>query len=346
MVLPKYGLLIAEFEPLTNAHLIDINHACGLVDTLHIVVLPSQKKHKLAPTLSDKARWLQVSVQDFGFVHIHTLNSLHIDTNPNISYHHTGFNPTSQFINQISQTLNITQPVVFYHSSVDTPTIANCLPLNSHTTHDTINLISQFDKIALSARYFYTQKICIIGGESSGKTTLVHKLKNHYNASYALEMGRAYTHTHLGGTEIGLQYSDYKVIAVNHADAIFKATQNATAFATFIDTDFVTTQAFCQEYENKKDPVVASLIDNLKMDLTIMLDNNVKWVADGMRRLGDESDRSRFENRLIQIANQHNIPLHIINDTSYHDRYLKAVTLIDNFLQQRQTHFVSIQADK
>lgn len=77
-----------------------------------------------------------------------------------------------------------------------------------------------------------------------------------------------------------------------------------------------------------------------------MLDNNVKWVADGMRRLGDESDRSRFENRLIQIANAHNIALHIIDDTNYHDRYLKAVALIDNFLAQQQTHFASIQADK
>lgn len=77
-----------------------------------------------------------------------------------------------------------------------------------------------------------------------------------------------------------------------------------------------------------------------------MLDNNVKWVADGMRRLGDESDRSRFENRLIQIANAHNIALHIIDNTNYHNRYLKAVTLIDNFLAQQQTHFASIQADK
>ena len=141
----------------------------------------------------------------------------------------------------------------------------------------------------------YTKTVAIVGGESSGKTTLVHKLANYYGASFALEMGRLYVGTDLGGSEIGLQYSDYGPIALNHAQAIREATAMSTAPVTIIDTDFVTTQAFCEEYEGRTHPFVAACIDEFRLDHTIMLDNNTPWVDDGMRSLGTPEARGRFE---------------------------------------------------
>lgn len=360
---PKHGLLMGCFEPLTQQHLIDINYACQLVEMLHIVVLqapndtqpsdssPNPKIHP-TPTLFDKARWLQVSTQQFGFIQIHTPISLSLDDqlDSQLSYDLPDFEPTilikhTTSINRIAQQLQLDadELAVLYYSSTPfddasfrtkhTYCLPFCvMPLDSPTAHQAIDPIQHFDKIAQAARYFYTKTVCIIGGESSGKTTLVHKLANHYNASVALEMGRLYIHSHLGGTEIGLQYSDYQAIAINHAHAILQAKQNATAAITVVDTDFVTTQAFCQEYEHQSDPIVASFIDHFKMDYTIMLANNVQWVADGMRRLGTPSDRLRFENHLIDIACRHNIKLHLINDQSYHERYLKAVAFIDQHI--------------
>ncbi|SAG06804.1 nicotinamide-nucleotide adenylyltransferase [Enterobacter cloacae] len=87
--------------------------------------------------------------------------------------------------------------------------------------------------------------VAILGGESSGKSTLVNKLANIFNTTSAWEYGRDYVFSHLGGDEMALQYSDYDKIALGHAQYIDFAVKYANKVA-FIDTDFVTTQAFCK----------------------------------------------------------------------------------------------------
>lgn len=63
--------------------------------------------------------------------------------------------------------------------------------------------VAHWSAIHPEARANYTKTVAIVGGESSGKTTLVHKLANYYGASFALEMGRLYVGTDLGGSEVG-----------------------------------------------------------------------------------------------------------------------------------------------
>lgn len=91
--------------------------------------------------------------------------------------------------------------------------------------------------------------------------------------------------SHLGGDEMALQYSDYDKIALGHAQYIDFAVKYANKVA-FIDTDFVTTQAFCKKYEGREHPFVQALIDEYRFDLVILLENNTPWVADGLRSLG------------------------------------------------------------
>lgn len=321
----QHVLLIGDFSPLTLDHLTDIHHAASLGDTVHIIItqpasrpLPSGRN----ATISDVARWVQVSCQAFDFVKVHTKDSLGVPVA--FDYQHDAALDDAQFV-KLCQSLTIdTASALVYHSPN---------PIRSSDRRMAIchQPLRHFDQLAPACRYFYTQTVCIVGGESSGKTTLIHKLCNHYGASVALEMGRLYTHSHLGGTELGLQYSDYLPIAINHAKAIMDATANATAPITLIDTDFATTQAFCEVYENRTHPVVASLADELRMDLTLYLDNNVAWVADGMRRLGGTA-RSHFAQKLLDILARHHISHHIINDPQYHQRYLQAVSLIDDYL--------------
>ena len=68
------------------------------------------------------------------------------------------------------------------------------------------------------------------------------------------------------------------------------------------------------------------------MDYTIMLDNNTPWVADGMRTLGDTEARGRFEQRLLDIFDRHNIDPHLIDKPDYDARYYEAVAFIDEYI--------------
>lgn len=334
---PSHTVLIGDFAPLTLGMLADINHAAGLSNILHIIVhspnrspLPSGR----APTLADVVRWVQVACQPFGFVQVHTFDSLGL---PKISFDYRfDDHLDEQAFLDICQALDIpykSAKLGIKNHPDQAPPFLHRLP---KTCDDAIAIFEQplayFHRLAPTCRYFYSQTVCIVGGESSGKTTLVHKLANHYGASVALEMGRLYTHSHLGGSELALQYSDYAPIAINHAKAIDTAIHAATAPITLIDTDFATTQAFCETYEGRTHPLVASLIESQRMDFTIYLDNNVAWVADGMRRLGDDAKRSAFAEQLLCVLARHGISHHTIDDADYHARYLQAVAWIDHHI--------------
>ncbi|MFN6885842.1 multifunctional transcriptional regulator/nicotinamide-nucleotide adenylyltransferase/ribosylnicotinamide kinase NadR, partial [Proteus mirabilis] len=77
-----------------------------------------------------------------------------------------------------------------------------------------------WEYIPTEVKPFFVRTVAILGGESSGKSTLVNKLANIFNTTSAWEYGRDYVFSHLGGDEMALQYSDYDKIALGHAQYI------------------------------------------------------------------------------------------------------------------------------
>lgn len=339
------GIMIGHFEPLHLGQLRSILAAAGQAKDLHIIITKHPSPHPdFHITLQDKARWLQMACADLPFIHIHTTKTIALPLHERFDDVEIDITASNAKLQQLTEQLSLPVDAVLFmaenHPLAQTEVRAQ-LSMDVITTP----LQSEFDSYAIAkdpiahwsaihpqARGDYTKTVAIVGGESSGKTTLVHKLANYYGASFALEMGRLYVGTDLGGSEIGLQYSDYAPIALNHAQAIRDAKANATAPITIIDTDFVTTQAFCEEYEGRNQPFVGACINEFRLDYTIMLDNNTPWIADGMRSLGDTASRGRFEQRLLDIFERHNIEPHLIDKPDYDARYFDAVAFIDEYI--------------
>ncbi len=339
------GLMIGHFEPLHLGQMRSILDAAGQAKTLHIVITAHPSPHPdFIITLQDKARWLQMACADLPFIHIHTTHEIELpphehlyDSSENVSIDVAASNAQLQ---RLIEMLALPAETMLFMADNHPLTKSDvsdqlCLqvvttPLQPEFNSYAIarNPIAHWSAIHPQARGDYTKTVAIVGGESSGKTTLVHKLANYYGASFALEMGRLYVGTDLGGSEVGLQYSDYGPIVLNHAQAIREAKANATAPITIVDTDFVTTQAFCEEYEGRTHPFVAACVDEFRLDYTIMLDNNTPWVDDGMRSLGTPEARGRFEQRLIDIFARHNIKPHMIDQPDYDARYRQALLFI------------------
>jgi len=348
------GLMIGHFEPLHLGQMRSILDAAGQAKTLHIVIMAHPSPHPdFTITLQDKARWLQMACADLPFIHIHTTHEIELplhehlySTSDDVSIDVAASNTKLQ---RLMDALSLSAETVLF--------MADNHPLTRNDTQEqlllpvvTTPLQSEFDSYAIArdpvahwsalhpqARADYTKTVAIVGGESSGKTTLVHKLANYYGASFALEMGRLYVGTDLGGSEVGLQYSDYGPICLDHAEAIREAKARATAPITIVDTDFVTTQAFCEEYEGRTHSFVAACIDEFRLDHTIMLDNNMPWVDDGMRSLGTPEARGRFEQRLIDIFARHDITPHVIDQPDYNARYQQALLLIDQYIYGKKS---------
>lgn len=345
------GLMIGHFEPLHLGQMRSILDASGQAKSLHIVITAHPTPHpEFNISLQDKARWLQMACADLPFIHIYTTDEIALPLHESFDEVTVDIDVSNTKLQRIINDLNLPTDAVLF--------VAQNHPLTSNHTQAalimdivTTPLQPEFDSYAIArnpvaywsaihpqARGDYTKTVAIVGGESSGKTTLVHKLANYYGASFALEMGRLYVGTDLGGSEIGLQYSDYGPIALNHAQAMREASANATAPVTIIDTDFVTTQAFCEEYEGRTHPFLSACIDEFRADYTIMLDNNTPWIDDGMRSLGDPEARGRFEQRLLDIFEQHSIEPHLIDEPDYDARYQQALIFINEYVYGQKTN--------
>jgi HTH-type transcriptional repressor of NAD biosynthesis genes len=100
----------------------------------------------------------------------------------------------------------------------------------------------------------------------------------------------------------------------------------------FIDTDFVTTQAFCKKYEGREHPFVQALIDEYRFDLVILLENNTPWINDGLRSLGSSVDRREFQDLLVSMLEANNIDYVRVEEADYDSRFLQCVDLVKQLM--------------
>lgn len=70
------------------------------------------------------------------------------------------------------------------------------------------NPFRYWDYIPTEVKPFFVRTVAILGGESSGKSTLASVLGEHLSTDHQCrEYGRDYVFSHLGGDEMALQYS-------------------------------------------------------------------------------------------------------------------------------------------
>lgn len=182
-----------------------------------------------------------------------------------------------------------------------------------------------WDYLPLSVRKDLTFKVCIIGTESCGKTTLCQKLADHYHTDYVPEFGRIYVEQYLDGNELDLSYNDYALISDTHKFLIEDQCDKGEMI-TIIDTNALITGFYQLLYEGSIDPMVEEYIKEESYDLVIFLDDDVPWVDDGMRMSGD--NREYTKKLLWDLVLQYGIEPTIISG-GYEERYDKALDIIN-----------------
>ncbi|WP_409311484.1 multifunctional transcriptional regulator/nicotinamide-nucleotide adenylyltransferase/ribosylnicotinamide kinase NadR [Pectobacterium sp. B1J-3] len=342
----KIGVVFGKFYPLHTGHIYLIQRACSQVDELHVILGYDEPRDRLLfenssmsqqPTVSDRLRWLLQTFKYQKNIRIHAFNEQGMEPYPH------GWDVWSQGIQSFMQEKNIEPNFVYTSEEQDAPQYRTHLGIEtilidpkrsfmnisgSQIRHDPFRY---WEYIPTEVKPFFVRTVAILGGESSGKSTLVNKLANIFNTTSAWEYGRDYVFSHLGGDEMALQYSDYDKIALGQAQYIDFAVKYANKVA-FIDTDFVTTQAFCKKYEGREHPFVQALVDEYRFDLVILLENNTPWVADGLRSLGSSSARHEFQNLLKTMLAENNVPYIHVTESDYDTRFLRCVELVQKML--------------
>ena len=347
----KVGVIFGKFYPVHTGHINMIYEAFSRVDELHVIVCSDTErdlklfydsKMKRMPTVQDRLRWMQ---QIFKYqkhqIFIHNLVEDGLPSYPNgweawsrevkKLFKEKGFNPSVVFSSEIQDKAPYEQYLNLEVSLVD-PDRAF---FNVSATKIRNNPFHYWKFIPKEVRPFFVKTIAILGGESSGKTVLVNKLAAVFNTTSAWEYGREFVFEKLGGDEQAMQYSDYPQMALGHQHYIDYALRHAHKIA-IIDTDFITTQAFCIQYEGKPHPFLDSMIREYPFDITILLNNNTKWVDDGLRSLGNHKQRQQFQNLLKKLLEKYKVSYIEIESPSYLDRYNQVKSVVEKVLNEEE----------
>ncbi|HDL5259343.1 TPA: multifunctional transcriptional regulator/nicotinamide-nucleotide adenylyltransferase/ribosylnicotinamide kinase NadR, partial [Mannheimia haemolytica] len=345
----RSGVIFGKFYPIHTGHINMIYEAFSKVDVLHVIVctdserdlrLFQESKMKRMPTNEDRLRWVQ---QIFKYqqkqIFIHHLVEDGIPSYPN------GWEDWSGRVKALFEEKSINPTIVFSSEIQDKESYEKYLNLevqlvdptresfNISATQIRNNPFQYWRFIPKEVRPFFVKTIAILGGESSGKSVLVSKLANVFNTTSAWEYGREFVFEQLGGNEQAMQYSDYPQMVLGHQRYVDYAMKHAHKVA-IIDTDYITTQAFCIQYEGKAHPFLDSMIREYPFDVTILLSNNTKWVADGLRSLGSKKQRQQFQHLLKKLLEKHHIPYIKIESPSYLDRYNQAKEVVEAILNE------------
>lgn len=127
-------------------------------------------------------------------------------------------------------------------------------------------------------RASFVRRVCLIGGESSGKTTLTRALAESFDTTHCEEYGRE-KWLERGGELI---YEDFLLIAATQVRREEQATRSAR-HVTFCDTSPLTTLFYCRDQFGKADPELTRLAER-RYDLFLLCAPDLPFVQDGTRR--------------------------------------------------------------
>jgi nicotinamide riboside kinase len=131
------------------------------------------------------------------------------------------------------------------------------------------------------------RRVRLLGGESTGKSTLADLLARRFATAWVLEWGRPYSDpkdqsgepwTTADFIEIATRQNELEDVTAQRADRIL-----------LCDTDAMTTGIWQVEYLGRREPLVEALGADRRYDLSLLLEPDIPWRQDGMR----DSDEAR-----------------------------------------------------
>src|SRR5471030_2965443 len=228
----KIGVVFGKFYPLHTGHIYLIQRACSQVDELHLIMgydeprdrsLFENSSMSQQPTVSDRLRWLLQTFKYQKNIHIHSFNEEGMEPYPH------GWDVWSRGITDFMEKKGIHPNTIYSSEENDAPQYREHLGIDTVLIDPKRSFMKisgsqirqdpfrYWDYIPTEVKPFFVRTVAVLGGESSGKSTLVNKLANIFNTTSAWEYGRDYVFSHLGGDEMALQYSDYDKIALVQA---------------------------------------------------------------------------------------------------------------------------------
>lgn len=149
-------------------------------------------------------------------------------------------------------------------------------------------------------------KVCVIGPESTGKSTLCEGLSAHYNFSFVPEFARLYLEKH------GPNYNMDDVLKMAKGQMDSESSIENLPIQIF-DTNLYVFKVWIQEKYRKKIDWIEQAIANHKYDHYLLCDIDLPWEPDPFREHPDEADRQRLFDIYLRLLKADGTPFSIVS---------------------------------
>ena len=190
-----------------------------------------------------------------------------------------------------------------------------------------------WDRIPNIVRPYYVKKVLLMGGESTGKSTLTINLANRFNTNYIDEAGRSISER--SGTDRMMLSEDFTEILLQHKLNEIKAIEQSNK-VIFEDTDALITQFYMGFLEDpciEKNKALSDAIDAFNSyDLILFLEPDVDFIQDGDRSEEIHNNREKYSSRIKELILSHGKQFVTVSG-SYEERYEKAVAEVSKLVE-------------
>lgn len=164
------------------------------------------------------------------------------------------------------------------------------------------------------------KRIAIIGGESTGKTTLAIALSAHYSATWIPEFAREYL------MRLNRPYveEDLLWIAKGQLHTMHQSEATQPEFI-FYDTDLQVIQVWSESKYQRCDAFILKEIARSNIDAFIVTSPDIEWTFDPLREHPLPSQRSYFFRWYIEMVSSQQRPFCIVRGT--HEQRLQQACL-------------------
>lgn len=318
------GVVIGKFYPPHHGHKFLIDSASAQVDLLTVLVCDKPGQN---PPARLRAEWLQ-EIHPRAQVRVIDDNLPDDDSKAWAEYtiEVLGYRPDVVFTSE-----DYGDPYAYYlncrHVLVDKARkVVTC-----SGTAIRANPLQYWDFLEPCVRAYYVRRVCVLGAESTGTTTMAQALAEHYHTVWVPEYGREYSEEKLQlGDYSHWDSSEFIQIAREQLRREDLAARQANRLLV-CDTDALATSVWHQRYMGYFSPEVLALAVDRHYDFYLLTDVDIPFVQDGTR--DGEHVRHWMHGVFLNELERLKRPFYVLSG-SHEQRLKTAIEAIDQILKE------------